>query len=62
MKLINTLLAAAILFATATRAQDSLSAQARKVFADHQDSVIWISAVAKNFHAGRRREGGREHP
>jgi len=47
MKLLNTLLAAAILFATATRAQDSLSAQARKVFADHQDSVIWISVVAK---------------
>lgn len=47
MKLLNTILAAAMLFALATRAQDSLAAQARKVFADRQDSVVWISVVAK---------------
>ncbi len=47
MKLLNTILAAALLAATTTRAQDSLAAQARKVFADRQDTVVWISVVAK---------------
>ena len=47
MKLLNILLATAILLAAAARAQDSLSAQTRKVFADRQDTVVWISVVAK---------------
>jgi S1-C subfamily serine protease len=57
MKLLNIVLATAFLFATAARAQDSLSTQTRKVFADRQDSVVWISVVAK---VSMQAEGAKE--
>lgn len=40
-------------------AQDPLSANAKKIFTDRQDSVVWVSAVAKlSFSA----EGGKDLP
>jgi S1-C subfamily serine protease len=57
MKLLNIIFGAAFLFATAARAQDSLSAQTRKVFAERQDSVVWISVVAK---VSMQAEGAKE--
>ena len=36
-----------LLFTSAVSAEDSLAAQTKKVFTERQDSVVWISAVAK---------------
>ncbi len=47
MKFIPALLGLSLLAVPLAPAQDSLSTQARKVFTERQDSVIWISAVAK---------------
>lgn len=45
------------LLLTAHAAEESISAQAKKVFTERQDAVIWISVVAKvSFQA----EGGKE--
>ena len=41
------ILASAALLALPTRADDALDAAARKIFTAKQDSVVWISAVAK---------------
>jgi hypothetical protein len=47
------------LLASAAPAQESLSASAKKIFHEKQESVIWVSAVAKvSFSA----EGGKELP
>src|SRR5262245_27883019 len=49
--------AAALILACAARAENSLADQARKVFTDRQDAVIWISAVAK---VSMQAEGAKE--
>lgn len=50
-------LSAGLLFTAAQAAEESITAQAKKVFTDRQDSVVWISVVAKvSFQA----EGGKE--
>jgi hypothetical protein len=47
------------LLAFTTRADDALNAAARKIFATHQDSVVWITAVAKtSFSADGSRDAG----
>jgi len=51
------LTALALLIVLAASAEDSLVAQAKKVFTERRDSVIWISAVAK---ISMQAEGGRE--
>jgi hypothetical protein len=48
MKLFHLCLATAgLLFVSALHADESLAAQTKKVFDDRQDTVVWISAVAK---------------
>ena len=53
------LLLACLCLSPLARAQDPLSAAAKKIFTDQQDSVVWLSAVAKvSFSA----DGGKELP
>jgi len=57
MKLFQLLLLVAGVFPVALRAEDAPAVQARKVFADRQDAVVWISAVAK---VSMQAEGAKE--
>ena len=53
------LLLACLCLSPFARAQDPLSVAAKKIFTDQQDSVVWLSAVAKvSFSA----DGGKELP
>jgi S1-C subfamily serine protease len=47
MKIVNLIIAAFTAFALTARADEELTKAARKIFAEHQDSVIWVTAVAK---------------
>ena len=57
MNLSSITTAAALILASVARGENSLADQARKVFTDRQDAVIWISAVAK---VSMQAEGAKE--
>lgn len=47
MKRARIALAVLLACATAARADEDLTKAARKIFAEHQDSVVWVTAIAK---------------
>jgi S1-C subfamily serine protease len=58
-KFLIVIASALLAWAPALRAQDSLAAAAKKIFTEHQDAVIWVSAVAKVTYSA---DGGRDSP